>query len=1434
MSYNQCYHYGRRGVGFGIKNTSGGNESQFIGFIGDQKPEFDNIATEYFKYNEKSGCFGYVAVIDISKENVEDDYGVLKSVFVPDKDEPFTFDNPKSYIRYLYPYYYKNNKKNFYDGIQLQQVQPQEILLNYRQLLEKFGFDGVSGLKKLAKLIETEYRSFFYDTCQRIVVPIEDGLFDYNEYNNVYRTAAEFCLLMHLLIPECFGGSVLCAEALHKSLGYSVCKKTEYKNGVCFVPKSSYVGSSEDVVYDLSENYDDFPKNNLYYELAAKAQYSLREMKNYLSELCSGEDFTANQRNTRSIYLEKLTDLYYIRYDSKVLDYAKECISFREGKLAERLNRAEKGSPTAEQYCKKYIEHIEKFAPYVLSDGKVSEEELLKIWYYALNSNRFSDKEIVRIFDCMDKTYGTDVERLFELKDRVSILKILYGRVENNIIKEHISSLIQEIPIETDELNAMFATIALYYGNLINEEQEVQAFLLQQLQQIYHSCRNYSEKGILFMSVEQYSHIIDIVQWQQFIIDTEISRIDITDSSATDTFIRSTQQIYYREYAAFLYEVLADRFLHNLDEHIRMNNMDMAEYDLRQIRRIQNDFIWTREKHERLKRYSEQIEFLKKNQKITQAETFQELTRTVPFVLVSEERIQSFWIKRVTAFLQNCSYEDFRQIQQWKTNNVCYEEHNAQEVCTAYNELCTALDRIIHTIRQQAAAGSFEKLWWLYAFTDEETFWKEISFNAENLKKIYNSYCQFTAYQEVKLRRECFKSVCFLYYMAFQENELLQEEIFVTDNDVLKEFIRCICCDCNIIFEGNNIFTCLFLCEQYERLSGKIIYRNLCEWLPNDISKFAAYEQQYAFAEKIACYLKVRAYMQNHSEAELSEDYCKAYYVGVFSEENESETFKADITQKAKNEYRARKSYTEKYAIYNFVERNSTIFSINEWQTFVREQETADLHTTDDIKTYMDMLFEELHSQNSYTAFLVRELTVKLTQQLEAAGRNSIAIDNVLTQLEREEVKPLLTPSQKDSVKRYSYMCSIVKIERAQQFEQLQESQPFEKLTNTDLRRNWLNKANDIINNSDYDENTLRYIVEWKNKNKGCHEEGYFALCRKISIDINELRNQFAQGKRTQIAGEILYLWDNLAFWNLIQIADFGFVFNEIFQSSLQNVNGKGLRYSLFLEYGYFRTGIFPTNEERDKQNCKISIRGEQDFNDFRLFVRYLSENVFNELTARAEAKREFINLCRWFSQGEYPQMYRYLNDCLGKKVRELIDANTQDSFEQSVLIFSAVCNYIQGKEKFRPEKIRYYVSAYTQPKILNQTEKESLKRRLFADVKSCNPNDAYYEEVQSSMAAISEWCLENDLNWNDFIQNFDTLDDSVKKEFIERHKEIIGKINTYISNEVCTSAMGRENYCVGKPKGSIFGRKSVPFTKKTDGTYEFTPYVKPKNKSDI
>ncbi len=1437
MSYNQCYHYGRRGIGFGIKNTSGGDESQFMGFIGDQKPEFDSIATEYFRYNEKSGCFGYIAVIDISKENVEDDYGVLKSVFIPAQDEHFTFDNPKSYIRYMYPYYYKNDRENFYEGIKLRQIQPQEVQLSYKQLLEKFDFDGTAGLKRLAKLIETEYRSFFYDTCQRIVIPIDDICFDYSYHNNIYRISAEFCLLMHLLIPECFSGSILSAETLHKSLGYSVCKKTEYKNGVCFVPKSSYIGSSEDVLYDLSKSYDDVPENSFYYELATKAQYSLIEMKNYLRELCSGEDFTANQKNTRSVYLEKLIDLYYIRYDIKELDSSVECVSFKVGKLSERLNRAKKGSFMVEQYCKKYIEHIEKFDPCILSGGKVSEDELLKIWDYALSSNHFSDGEIVRIFDCMDKTYGTDAERLFELKDRISVLEILYGRTENNIIKEHISSLMQKIPIETDELNTMFDTIALYYGNLINKEsscqKEIQTFILHRLQNIYQSCRSFSEKGILFTVAEQHSNVIEISQWEQFVIDTEISRIDIADNNTADIFICHTKQNDYAEYITFLYTALADSFLNQLGEHIRQGNMDIAEYDLQQIRRIQNDLIWTPEKQKRLNQYSEQIEFLKKNRKITQAETFSELTRTVPFSTVREEKIKSFWIKKVTVLLQNGFYTDFRQIQQWKTNNVFSTEHDTQEICTAYDELCTKLDTFIDGIRQQADAGNFERIWWLYSFTDDEEFWKGIVLNAENLKKLYQSYCQFTACSEVEIRRECFQSVCFLYYSAFQKNELLQEDIFAVDDIMLKEFIHCICCECNIVFEGNNVLSCLFLCEQYERLSGKIIYRNLCEWLPDDIQQFTVYEQQYTIAQKIACYQRVRSYIQHNSEVKLTEDYCKAYDVGIFSEGNESEQFRADMIEKARNEYRTKNSYTEKYEVYSFVERNSTIFSINQWQEFVREQETADLYQTDDIKIYLDMLFEDICFHNNYTKFLVCELIHKLIQQLEATGRDSSALDNILTQLERAEVKSLLTPLQKDTVKRYSYMCSILKIDYAQQFKQLQESQPFEKLTNTDLKRKWFAKANAIINDSDYDESTLKYIVQWivqwKKINKGCYEEGYITLCQKIGEDIEEIKNQFIQGNRTHSAGEILYLWDNVAFWNFIKITDFDFVYDEIFRGTLQNIQGEGLKYSLFLEYSYFRTGIFPADEERYRRNWKIIIQSKQDFDDFYWFIRYLSEKAFDEITAKPEGKREFISLCRWFSQKyQYEQMYRYLNECLGKKVREVIDANTQDSFEQSILIFSSVYNYIQGKEKFRPEKIRYYVSAYIWKDILTAKEKENLRYHLFNDVRKYSPSDIHYIEIQSEMAKVSEWCKENDLNWNDFIRNFDMLDDGVKQKFIEKHKDIICQINTYISNIICTNASSRDNYCVGRPKNSIFDGIKTSFTRSANGKYNVDQPDKP------
>ena len=149
MLYDQGYFYGKMsGSGLKLRNNSGRNDGIFDKLPKRQKEFNNSLVAEYTEYDESS-IFCYIGAIKIDQGTQDARYDTLHHIFVP--AEPTDINNPYTYIRYFYPYYY-NFSKRLTDPIDKMNIP--DISLDYHELLSYCGLDGDENRKRFAKLLE--------------------------------------------------------------------------------------------------------------------------------------------------------------------------------------------------------------------------------------------------------------------------------------------------------------------------------------------------------------------------------------------------------------------------------------------------------------------------------------------------------------------------------------------------------------------------------------------------------------------------------------------------------------------------------------------------------------------------------------------------------------------------------------------------------------------------------------------------------------------------------------------------------------------------------------------------------------------------------------------------------------------------------------------------------------------------------------------------------------------------------------------------------------------------------------------------------------------------------------------------------------------------------------------------------------------------------
>lgn len=400
MLYDQGYFYGKMSdYGLKLRNNSGRNDGIFDRLPKRQR-EFDNsLVAEYTEYDESS-IFCYIGAIRIDQGTQDARYSTLHHIFVP--AEPTDINNPYTYIRYFYPYYY-NFSKRLTDPIDKMNIP--DISLDYHELLSYCGLDGDENRKRFAKLLELMYSVIFMEKTVAVVLP--DRFFDFDMQDipdtiskeekpkNCYQIAAALMLLLHLTVPDCFSRYNEIKD-LRAYLKYSIVKNTSNKRGFCFISSSNAQYGVNCELFDFDSNYNDFDISSFYYSLAGEAQSSLDTMHDFLQGLCSVagvEKFSCRQPNTRHLALNGLLKAYGKSVPIRTILNAESLITW--DKYINIIN-THFANANDNIYLKEYVGHLAKFG----GKEQIPDDEHLKGFWNALNPNHADNaKNVLFLLD---------------------------------------------------------------------------------------------------------------------------------------------------------------------------------------------------------------------------------------------------------------------------------------------------------------------------------------------------------------------------------------------------------------------------------------------------------------------------------------------------------------------------------------------------------------------------------------------------------------------------------------------------------------------------------------------------------------------------------------------------------------------------------------------------------------------------------------------------------------------------------------------------------------------------------------------------------------------------------------------------------------------------------------------------------------------------
>ena len=483
MFYDQGYYYGKMDShGLTVHNSSGQDNKVFES-VQRRPKEFDSpLVSEYIEYSDTCRGFCYIGAIAIDQGAYNARYDTLHHIFVPKM--PSDLSNPYSYIRYVFPHYYRSPKSL---DDKLSEINIPEISLEYHELLQYCGLDGEENTRKFARLLEIMYSILFMDKTAAVILPekqfeITGEIPEYvsgSTPENCYQAAAALMLLLHLLVPDCFL-TFNSVEKLRLRLKYSIVRDTSLKNSFCFVEENNAVIHEGCETYDWSGKYN-YSEDSFYFVLAREAQKSVEDMQKFLAELCEmngGKKFSARQLNLRHLALNDMLRVYRESIPRRAIWETTHLITW--GSYIKQYGE--------NVFYPEYISNLSKYNGY----GQISDDNAVIGFWNVLKEEDFrkTDETVFLLNDCSDTLFIT---LLKDVIDREEIMSALV-RSENIIMFQRMWHI-----FSVDELKEWTEL----FGSVSDREEETYSDIFKQLvanaEMLYNKLDSLEEKRQWFI-----------------------------------------------------------------------------------------------------------------------------------------------------------------------------------------------------------------------------------------------------------------------------------------------------------------------------------------------------------------------------------------------------------------------------------------------------------------------------------------------------------------------------------------------------------------------------------------------------------------------------------------------------------------------------------------------------------------------------------------------------------------------------------------------------------------------------------------------------------------------------------------------------------------------------------------------------------------------
>ena len=711
--YQQCYYYGKLRTGLRVQRSSD-NDIKISDKYSLKGKEFEDskiqgIITEFSEYSSYSNSFIYVGAKSIDLRDNNGRYDQINHIFLHDEQDDLT--DPRSYIRYILPYYYKGEYEPDND---LKNIDIPAINMSCREILDKYNLNGDKNLKKLAKLVMLFYNKLF--NSNSLIIALDDNKFCYDDENyNCYRQASEIMLFLHIIVPGCFL-SYNTKENLRKKLKYCIVEKVK-SNSVCFMPKSCCSGEN---VFDFDNAYNDIEEEDFYYQLAKRIQQDVTKesayeqdkmecMQKFLLNNCpDGKKIDARQENLRHVAIRTLIRNYEALAKARRFEDSQKLIKWNESGI-DKIISSRKNDDI--NLCKSYLKHLLLFK----NDGSVQqipgEKELLLLWEKYVSENDITQDEQDEMLFLISSPFASDQVRLKMIKDVINNHELLlrYYNTEGNYILQKI-----------DSAGSSFANMKSFcdlFGSVMKSECELSGKLKWSLapkaEELIKNINDFSEQKVI------YELIIDFNITKKETIDNILMK-KIFSSDAFKSFECFTQNIAHNQtsvYSNVMMNIFFEAFLRKSECNRVYDETNIDECENINKKCIDNCFKILNQTDigdYQKKRLDDANEFYNKIL-IGKSKSFTELQS-----LYGEDfpelnsSLKKYFFDIAAKFAENVSdFNEYRKMLVFKKKFDSEDKDNA---------FYKNIDRISGKIAEEVMGGNYSRLFWVKFNDDPDVF----------------------------------------------------------------------------------------------------------------------------------------------------------------------------------------------------------------------------------------------------------------------------------------------------------------------------------------------------------------------------------------------------------------------------------------------------------------------------------------------------------------------------------------------------------------------------------------------------------------------------------------------------------------------------------------------------------------------------------------